>query len=227
MVDPTGNFSMGSMMSAINVMGTLSTVATTTYDIGSMFLEEGDGSAAPSARDIGGALIAGLVGKKLFKPLYGLCKKNKKARRYCNYVVGYVGAELKIEALVQSKKSNWLNKKRKTTVVGAFDLATGKSAAAFNLGKQKPPMTHPSLKSALNKVGVHEGCSAPGVFGSTNIFGNCAEFQAANKLMSMGVKKKAIRWTLAYDVDKTGTFGGRGFIKPYCANCIGLFNLKN
>ena len=143
------------------------------------------------------------MGKSVFKPLSKLCKRNKKAKRYCNFVIGYVGAELKIDLLARSKSSNWLNKKRKNTIVGAFDLTSGASVAAFNRGKgtNPPAPTHRSLASASL------GCVDSG----TGIkIGNCAEFMAANKLLFAGSKRRAIRWTFAYHVDRSGKRGSRG-----------------
>ncbi|PWQ95047.1 RHS repeat domain-containing protein, partial [Leucothrix arctica] len=219
MVDPTGNFSMGSAMSSINTMGTLASIATTSYDVAGMFAESGNGESLPSAGDIGGAVLFGLVGKQVFKPLSKLCQKNKKAKRYCNFVIGYVGAELKIDILAGSKSSNWLNKKRKNTIVGAFDLTNGLSVAEFNRGKGNNPTTHASLGGTPSL-----GCLDSGT-GIT--VGNCAEFMAANKLLRGGAKRKAIRWTFAYHVDKSGKYGSRGFIKSYCGVCVRMFNVKN
>jgi hypothetical protein len=59
MVDPSGNFSMGSMMSAINVMGRLSTIATTTYDVFQLATGEGE----VTAKQVGAHVIAGLLGR--------------------------------------------------------------------------------------------------------------------------------------------------------------------
>jgi len=206
----------------------LASIGYTSYDITGMFLESGDGSGLPSTRDIGGAIIAGMIGKKILKPAYNLCRRNRSARRYCNYALGYVGAELAIEALLLTTRYSWAKNKGITTVVGAFDLASGNSAAAYNLGKRKPrPLTHGSLTGALNKVGACTGVSDPSIFGSTFKFGNCAEFLAANKLMFRRARKKAIRWTKAYGIDDHGTTAGRGPMKNYCSNCVGIFNLRN
>ena len=66
MVGPTDNFSMGSVMSAINVMGTLTTVGYTFYDFTSMFVSGGD---EVIVKDIGGAVLLGLIGNKILKPI--------------------------------------------------------------------------------------------------------------------------------------------------------------
>jgi hypothetical protein len=62
LIDPTGNFSIGGMMSAINVMGRLSTIATNTYDL----FQIATGEKELSARDIGiSVLMAALPTKAL------------------------------------------------------------------------------------------------------------------------------------------------------------------
>jgi hypothetical protein len=70
MVDPSGNFSMGSMMSAINVMGTLSTIATTTYDV----FQIATGEEELTAKKIGSAILFNMIGAKAGKVL-GLFNK--------------------------------------------------------------------------------------------------------------------------------------------------------
>ncbi|MCU7859700.1 MAG: hypothetical protein KZQ86_07680, partial [Candidatus Thiodiazotropha sp. (ex Lucinoma kastoroae)] len=70
MVDPTGNFSMGSMMSAINVMGTLSTIATTTYDV----FQIATGEEELTAKKLGSAILFNMMGAKAGKVL-GLFNK--------------------------------------------------------------------------------------------------------------------------------------------------------
>ncbi|MEW8539447.1 MAG: putative Ig domain-containing protein [Candidatus Thiodiazotropha endolucinida] len=56
LIDPSGNFSIGGMISAINVMGTLSTIATTTYDVFTLSTD-GDGL---TSREAGTLLLASL-----------------------------------------------------------------------------------------------------------------------------------------------------------------------
>ena len=73
MVDPTGNFSLGSMMSAVNIAFTLSTIATADY--GSVLSGESD------AMEVGSSILFELIGGrfkylKLFSKVCG--KKNKK-----------------------------------------------------------------------------------------------------------------------------------------------------
>ena len=224
-IDPTGNFSLGSFGAASNVQAVLSTAsfASTAFDLFSL-AEQGAGESASS---VGASILLGLVGNKILKPIAALCKKNKKARRGCNYALGWSGAQLKMRNLVSSKSKSWINRKRIATVVGAFDVTTGKSAAAFNLGKQVRPATHPSLKRALNSISVSEGCDDSSVFGGSFKFGNCAEFLSANKLMWGKAKKKAIRWTSAYSINNKGSGPSLGDKKNYCANCVGLFGLRN
>ncbi len=71
-VDPSGNFSLGSIGTAINVMGTLSTVASTTYSVFQIATGEKEFSALELGSEIilsrlGGAAVnkaLGLVGRK-------------------------------------------------------------------------------------------------------------------------------------------------------------------
>jgi hypothetical protein len=168
-----------------------------------------------------------LVGGKYLKSLAKLCKANKKVRRGCYYAIGWVGAYLKMKALVSSKSKNWMKRKSITTIVGAFDVTTTKSTAAFNLGKQKPrPETHRSLKPLLK--GICEGDKEPSIYGGSYGFANCAEFLAANELLKGGAKLLAIRWTSAYGInDRTGSSPSLGKRKAYCPNCVGMFKLRN
>ncbi|MEW8150669.1 MAG: polymorphic toxin-type HINT domain-containing protein [Candidatus Thiodiazotropha endolucinida] len=70
LIDPTGNFSMGSMMSAINVMGTLSTIATTTYDV----FQIATGEEELTAKKLGSAILFNMMGARAGKVL-GLFNK--------------------------------------------------------------------------------------------------------------------------------------------------------
>ncbi|MCU7860669.1 MAG: hypothetical protein KZQ86_12760 [Candidatus Thiodiazotropha sp. (ex Lucinoma kastoroae)] len=73
MIDPTGNFSMGGMMSAINVMGTLSTIATTTYDV----FQFASGEKEFSAREFGTNVLLSFLPTKYVKHLYKkFCGRN-------------------------------------------------------------------------------------------------------------------------------------------------------
>jgi hypothetical protein len=76
-IDPTGNFSLGSLGATINVLGTLSTVATTTYDLFGSISGEDD----LTSKQVGFAFlvaISGPVGGKLIN-LIAKTKKVKKA----------------------------------------------------------------------------------------------------------------------------------------------------
>ncbi len=57
--DPTGNFSIGSFMSAINVMGTLYSIASTTYNVFQIASGEKD---MLTAREAGSAIILNMLG---------------------------------------------------------------------------------------------------------------------------------------------------------------------
>ena len=75
-IDPTGNFSIGAVMSAVSTMAILTTVASTSYDITSSLIS-GD---SVSAKDIGFAVLIGRTpgGGKLLKNIARkLCSKIK------------------------------------------------------------------------------------------------------------------------------------------------------
>ncbi|MBU6956095.1 hypothetical protein [Hahella sp. HN01] len=91
-----------------------------------------------------------------------------------------------------------------------------------------PSNVNQKLKGKVENLGVTLGCADEDIYGTSMKFGNCAEFHAANQLLNGGAKAKRIRWTLAYYInDRTGTYTKRGGVKPYCPNCVGMFNLKN
>ena len=63
-IDPTGNFSLGGLMSAINIASTLVTTAQTTY---SLFQIASGDENAPTAKQIGFEILAGMGAGKLIK----------------------------------------------------------------------------------------------------------------------------------------------------------------
>ncbi len=75
-IDPSGNFSLGSLGSGLGVLSTLSSIATTSYDI---FSSSGSGNEL-SAKEIGTALMISAVGGKSIKLVKVL------ARKICNKV---------------------------------------------------------------------------------------------------------------------------------------------
>ncbi|MCU7862199.1 MAG: hypothetical protein KZQ86_20770, partial [Candidatus Thiodiazotropha sp. (ex Lucinoma kastoroae)] len=73
MVDPSGNFSLGSMGATINVLGRLSTIATTTYDV----FQIATGEKEFSAKDLGvTVLLSRLPVKTVQRILRKACAKN-------------------------------------------------------------------------------------------------------------------------------------------------------
>ena len=84
-VDPTGNFSLGSLGTAMNVMGTLASIATTTYDV----FQIATGEKEFSAREFGTSILLNRLPVKYLKTLL----KKHKAR---------TGKDLKITCLKNS-----------------------------------------------------------------------------------------------------------------------------
>jgi hypothetical protein len=73
MVDPSGNFSLSSLGTAINVMGTLSTIASTTYDV----FQIATGEKEFSAREFGTNVLLSYLPTKYVKHLYKkFCGRN-------------------------------------------------------------------------------------------------------------------------------------------------------
>ncbi|MCU7865238.1 MAG: hypothetical protein KZQ92_14820, partial [Candidatus Thiodiazotropha sp. (ex Lucinoma borealis)] len=73
MVDPTGNFSLGSFGTAMNVLGRLTTIATTTYDV----FQIATGEKEFSARELGTAALLSRLPTKFVKHLLiKACKAN-------------------------------------------------------------------------------------------------------------------------------------------------------
>ncbi len=70
--DPTGNFSIGGMMSTLNVMSTLASTAQTTYSVFQIATGEED---APTAKEIGSAILFNMLGGSAGKVLGMFSKK--------------------------------------------------------------------------------------------------------------------------------------------------------
>ncbi|WP_431685685.1 Ig-like domain-containing protein [Hahella sp. NBU794] len=222
-IDPSGKFSIGQLMAGVQATGRLAAMAVVRIR-----------SLASAAMSSGGtASGAANILARSYKFLRGIAKKCKPGKadkgNICTYAVGYVKAEAKVEFLLASTPSKWTKKNRISTIVGAFDMKTTKASAAFNLGKRAMPSNvNQKLKGKVENLGVTLGCADEDIYGTSMKFGNCAEFHAANQLLNGGAKAKRIRWTLAYYInDRTGTYTKRGGVKPYCPNCVGMFNLKN
>lgn len=218
--DPTGNFSLGQTLSAINTISNLVTTAQATYNL----LESvatGDGEV--SAKDVGIAFLSaagGAAAGKLLKLLSKACNR----RSACNYARAFTEAETKVQLLLMRTSSRRVargSRNRVVVVVGAADIKKGRGTAAFN---GAPVRVSPRLASHARKflglgIGERHACG--------NTVGRCAEWRSANNLIRSGSRIKHIRWTLAYFVNRDGTGVKRGGIAPYCAICTGAFGLEN
>lgn len=224
MIDPTGNFSIGSIGAGLSIGATLSGVAQASFDVTSLLLQSG-GDVTPT--DLGKAVLTGLLGKKLLKPLAKVCKSKKKKSNRCTYAIGWTNAQAQISLLLATTLTSTAIKNHSVVVGGVFDIGSGKAAASFNKGSRQRPRTHPKLIRHLNSTGRPDvGCAVSN--SGRLIMGNCAEFLAANKLLKKGGKLKNFVWTQAYNVDTSGAGPtGRGSVKPYCSNCKMTFALKN
>jgi hypothetical protein len=126
-IDPTGNFSIGGMMSAINVMGTLSTVANTTYDA----FQVATGEKDLNFREIGTNLLWNMVGNKLgglFK-IKGFGKGGGKPK------LSTVGLWTKIKLRLSKYKPTQSAKKFNTDYIN--DLTDRMKSKSFNWGEKK------------------------------------------------------------------------------------------
>lgn len=100
--------------------------------------------------------------------------------------------------------------RRKSMAAGAYDLKTGKNAAAF--AGEIPKRIHPELRRRAEAIG---GIGTHGLT-SRNIIGVCAEFHVVNSLLLGGSKWSDIRLTPAIR-PRTGE------AVPYCSNCLAMF----
>lgn len=101
--------------------------------------------------------------------------------------------------------------KGKAMAVGAYDIKTGKSVAAF--AGEIPSEIHPDLLKLTERVGEigSQGIS------DKNIVGVCAEFHVINELLLSGSKLEDIKLTRAIR-PRTGKY------MPYCDNCREMFS---
>ena len=209
MIDPTGNFSLSSIGTAINVLGRLTTTAIARTPSLLSRAATGTGNAAR------GALKVFSRSKKYIRAIAKKCKTNSKKSNGCGYAKGMAEAELKMRALVaRTPNSRKSGSNPVVVVVGAFDSARGRGTAAFN-GFAKGSL---AIKRRLKKVGLHIG--QENACGTNNTVGRCAEYRAAHNLLRSGSKLKNIFWTPAYHVTKGP--GGRLKIQKevgYCNIC--------
>lgn len=100
--------------------------------------------------------------------------------------------------------------KGKAMAVGAYDVRTGKTIAAF--AGEIPKRIHPELFNRAKELG---GIGSHGLT-ERNIVGVCAEFHVVNSLLLSGSKMSDIRLTTPIR-PRTGT------PIPYCENCKKMF----
>ncbi|TQV87089.1 Ig-like domain-containing protein [Aliikangiella coralliicola] len=213
-IDPTGNFSLGQALSAINTAATIYSVATSTYNV----LESAAaGEGEVTAKDVGLAFlsaVAGATAGKLLKLLSKACKK----KRQCNYLKARAEAEAKIRLKVLTIPNSRLQRRAKpwriVVITGAYDIKRGRGTAATN-GPAKP---NARLQAHGRKFGLSIG--QRNACGTRNTVGRCAEWRAAGNLTRSGSRVKHIRWTAAYLVRK----GENGFARlgdaiPPCGIC--------
>jgi len=214
--DPTGNFSMGSMMSAIGTIGTLAGVGYTSYDITSMFIS---GSDEVTAKDVGGAILLGLIGNKILKPIAKACKSSGKKSNRCKLALGWTMAHAKMRVLVWSTPNSRLQKgtlNRIIMVIGAYDIKRGVGVAATN-GDHNGASG--KLRSHARKFGL--GVGEEKACRTRNTVGRCAEWRSADKLLKGKSKIANIRWTRPRYVDPgvSGFAKLRSYTDP-CGICV-------
>ena len=115
-------------------------------------------------------------------------------------------AESKIKTLISDQPGG----KTKAMVVGAYDICTGQTIAAF--AGAVPSDIHPLLIERANMIG---GIGSLGVT-SKNTVGVCAEFHAVNNLLNSGSDISNIRLTRPIRPRTGGAM-------PYCENCKIMF----
>ena len=215
-IDPTGNFSIGGALSAVGTVATLAGVGEASFDITTLFLQNG---TDVSARDVGGAVLLGLIGGKILKPLAKACKSGKNGNtNKCKFAVGWVEADFRARNQVRSIPNSRLARGAKPWRIivtgGAFDAKRGRGTAATN-GPVEPSSV---LQAHGRKFGLIYG--GRNACGTRNTVGRCAEWRAARNLIRKGSIIKNIRWTPAYYVDEgSNGFAELGSIIPPCKIC--------
>ena len=128
--------------------------------------------------------------------------------RYDGYwnKVGYDKAITARNMLIQ----NTVDANKKAVAIGAYDIETGNVTAKF--AGAIPDTINNQLIERANLIG---GIGSKGINGK-NTVGVCAEFQAANELLSNGGNLTNIRFTEAVR-PRTGK------VIPTCSNCIEMF----
>lgn len=206
--DPTGNFSLGQTLSAINTISNLVTTAQATYN-----LLEGvaTGEGELTAKDAGIAFLTAVAGGAAGK-LLKLLSKSCKSRARCKYLAGAAMAKAKMHALVARTPNSRLRRGSRNRVIvvsAAFDIKKGRGTAAFNGGSNEMgTSSNPALLNRIRrhgyKVGTRIQCSTTGLNISP---GRCAEFGSALNLLRSGSRLKNIRWLSARYVDRNPATG--------------------
>lgn len=116
-------------------------------------------------------------------------------------------AEDKVRSLIGSQSGGT----SKAMAVGAYDVKSGKTVAAF--AGPTPNKIHPELVKRADAIG---GIGSLGVT-SKNTVGVCAEFHAVNSLLNNGANIADIRLTKPIR-PRTGKQ------MPFCDNCKAMFS---
>lgn len=128
--------------------------------------------------------------------------------RYDGYwnEVGYNKAVAERDLLIK----NTADANKKAVVIGAFDIENGNVTAQF--AGAIPENINEQL---LNRADLIGGIGSKGINGK-NTVGVCAEFHAANELLSKGGNISNLRFTEAIR-PRTGK------VVPTCSNCLNVF----
>jgi len=207
LVDPSGNFSIGGVLRTAGVITTLATVGYTSFDVTSLFVQHG---SEVSAVDVGGAILLGLIGKKLLGPIAKICQNKKQKNNRCKVAIATVEAEAKMRALVARTPNSRFDAKLSGTftvrvVSPTIDVKRGRGTAAFN-GPVHSVAKSAALKAHAAKFGLKIGDE--NACGTNNTVGRCAEWRSANNLLKSGSKIKNIRWLAARKVTPGPTLLG-------------------
>jgi len=219
-VDPSGNISISSVMSALNAKARLARTAVRGTSVNSFFSNalRGGGKAARGASKV--LKQSGPFLRTIAK----MCRTKGEKINLCGYAKGWVMANAKMELKLSMTSSRRLKKDAWNPVrviVGAFDAARGRGTAAFNGSEVK--ISSALARHAKKTLGLNIGDEHECGF----TVGRCAEWRSANNLSKTGTKVKNIRWTLAYRVKKAGDGVKRGSVRRYCDICQEAFNLSN
>jgi RHS repeat-associated protein len=152
-VDPTGNFSIGSVMATVNVVATLASVSQTSYDFFSDPTQSLSGDASSFAVEggmfaltsMGGFKIFKLIGKKFLKKLG--CEKANSKKKICDIFKPAGQRIKKIKKAIGAKK-------RQNVAYADYITSSGIGTMIANSGKKNRPGTvgMPSSRRYITSV---------------------------------------------------------------------------